>query len=205
MIESGFHIRRKAGEVLILKLSDETGKTDESIITEVFFMSNEEIYSYKTSSSQLVKIAEIASRYKGRPEMLMKVVIQTQKIVTAFSASVAAVIAREMDIPQTQVYSFITFYAMLSVKPRGKYIIRMCKSAPCHIRGAKEIVTALEDLLGIKMGETTEDKRFTLEYCPCLGICEQSPAIMINDRTYVNLTPESVREVVRRYIREEVE
>lgn len=167
-------------------------------------MSNEEIYSYKTSSSQLVKIAEIASRYKGRPEMLMKVVIQTQKIVTAFSASVA-VIAREMEIPQTQVYSFITFYAMLSVKPRGKYIIRMCKSAPCHIRGAKEIVTALEDLLGIKMGETTEDKRFTLEYCPCLGICEQSPAIMINDRTYVNLTPESVREVVRRYIREEVE
>ena len=72
-------------------------------------MSNEEIYSYKTSSSQLVKMAEIASRYKGRPEMLMKVVIQTQKIVTAFSASVAAVIAREMEIPQTQVYSFITF------------------------------------------------------------------------------------------------
>ena len=57
----------------------------------------------------------------------------------------------------------------------------------------------------IKMGETTEDKRFTLEYCPCLGICEQSPAIMINDRTYVNLTPESVREVVRCYIRDEVE
>lgn len=72
-------------------------------------MSNEEVYSYKTPSSQLVQIAEIASRYKGRPEMLMKVVIQTQKIVTAFSASVAAVIAREMEIPQTQVYSFITF------------------------------------------------------------------------------------------------
>ena len=55
------------------------------------------------------------------------------------------------------------------------------------------------------MGETTEDKRFTLEYCPCLGVCEQSPAIMINDRAYVNLTPESVRDIVKRYIREEVE
>ena len=165
----------------------------------------EETYSYKTPSAQLVKIAEIASQYKGRPEMLMKVIIRSQKIVTAFSASVAAVLAREMDIPQTQVYSFITFYAMLSVKPRGKYIIRMCKSAPCHVRGAKEIVDALEDLLQIKVGETTEDKRFTLEYCPCLGICEQSPAIMINDKTYVNLTPESVRDVVKRYIREEVE
>ena len=115
----------------------------------------EETYSYKTPSAQLVKIAEIASQYKGRPEMLMKVIIKSQKIVTAFSASVAAVIAREMDIPQTQVYSFITFYAMLSVKPRGKYIIRMCKSSPCHVLGAKEIVDALEDLLQIKVGETT--------------------------------------------------
>lgn len=168
-------------------------------------MKEEEVYSYKTPSAQLVQIAKIASRYKGRPEMLMKVLIKSQKIVTSFSASVAAVIAREMDIPQTQVYSFITFYAMLSVKPRGKYIIHMCKSAPCHIRGAKEIVDALEDLLQIKMGETTQDHRFTLEYCPCLGICEQSPAIMINDKTYVNLTPESVRDIVKRYIREEVE
>ena len=92
-------------------------------------MREEESYSYKTPSSQLVEVAKIASRYRGKPEMLMKVIIQAQKVVTAFSASVAAVIAREMEIPQTQVYSFITFYAMLSVKPRGKYIIRMCKSA----------------------------------------------------------------------------
>ena len=167
-------------------------------------MREEENYSYKTPSSQLVKIAEIASHYKGRPEMLMKVITKVQKIEPAFSASVASVIAREMDIPQTQVYSFVTFYAMLSVKPRGKYVIRMCKSAPCHVRGAKEIVRALEDLLQIKMGETTEDRRFTLEYCPCLGVCEQVPAIMINEKAYVNLTPESVRDIVKRYIRGEV-
>lgn len=165
----------------------------------------EEPYSYKTVSSKLVQVAEIASQYKGRPEMLMKVIIRVQKIVPAFSASVAAVIAREMEIPQTQVYSFITFYAMLSVKPRGKYIIRMCKSAPCHVKGAKEIVRALEDLLQIRMGETTTDNRFTLEYCPCLGICEMSPAIMINDKTYGNLTPDSVRQIVKRYLREDVE
>lgn len=162
-------------------------------------------YSYKTASSQLVQVAEIASRYKGRPEMLMKVIIQAQQVVTAFSEAVAAVIAREMEIPQTQVYSFITFYAMLSVKPRGKYIIRMCKSAPCHVKGAREIVRTLEELLQIKMGETTEDDRFTLEYCPCLGICEISPAIMINDRTYGNLTPDNVRAIIKQYIREDVE
>lgn len=97
-------------------------------------MKVEETYSYKTSSSKLVQVAEIASRYKGRPEMLMKVIIQVQKIVPAFSASVASVIAREMGIPQTDVYSFVTFYAMLSVKPRGKYIIRMCKSVADYVK-----------------------------------------------------------------------
>jgi len=168
-------------------------------------MGSEQAYSYKTASSKLVQVAEIASGYKGRPEMLMKVIIRAQQVVPAFSEEVAAVIAREMEIPQTQVYSFITFYAMLSVKPRGKYIIRMCKSAPCHVKGAREIVRTLEDMLQIKMGETTEDKRFTMEYCPCLGICEISPAIMINDRTYGNLTTESVRTIIKQYIREDVE
>lgn len=168
-------------------------------------MKQEEAYSYKTPSSQLVEVAKIAALYRDRPEMLMKVILRVQKVVSSFSASVASVIAREMNIPQTEVYSFITFYAMLSVKPRGKYIIRMCKSAPCHVRGAKEVVRAVEDLLQIKMGETTEDKRFTLEYCPCLGICDISPAIMINEKTYGNLTPDSVRAVIKQYIREDVE
>ncbi len=161
-------------------------------------------YSHKTSSDKLVQVAQIAAPYKNRPEMLMTVIIEVQKVVRAFSEDVAAVIAREMGLPQTQVYSFITFYAMLSVKPRGKYIIRMCESAPCHVHGAKEVVKAMEDALRIKMGQTTEDGRFTLEYCPCLGICDVSPAIMINDRTYGNLTPDSATQLIKQYIREDV-
>ena len=161
-------------------------------------------YELTTPAAQLVEVARIAAPYKNRPEMLMNVVIEVQKVVPALSEAVAAVIAREMGIAQTHVYGFITFYAMLSVKPHGKYIVRMCKSAPCHVRGAQVIVLALEDQLNIKMGETTEDGRFTLEYCPCLGICDVSPAIMINDKTYGDLTPDSVREIIKRYIREDV-
>lgn len=162
-------------------------------------------YSYKTPASLLVEVAEIAAPYRDRPEMLMKVITRVQKIVPAFSEEVARVIAREMNISLTQVYSFVTFYAMLSVKPRGKYIVRMCKSAPCHVRGAREVVQAIEDQLGIRMGETTPDGRFTLEYCPCLGLCDSSPAVMINDRAYGNLNTESARELIKRYIREDVE
>ena len=77
-------------------------------------------YVYKTPASKLVQVAAIAAEYKGRPDMLMTVIIRAQKVVSAFSKEVASVIAREMDIPMNKVYSFITFYAMLSVKPRGR-------------------------------------------------------------------------------------
>lgn len=164
-----------------------------------------EVYSHKTPASLLVEVAKIAANYRGRPEMLMYVVTRVQSIVPAFSEDVAVVIAREMDVPMTRVYSCVTFYAMLSVKPRGKYIIRMCKSAPCHVRGAREVIEAIENQLGIRAGETTWDGRFTLEYCPCLGICDISPAVMINDKTYGNLNPENVRDIIKRYIREDVE
>ena len=163
-----------------------------------------EQYVYKTPASKLVEVAKIAAEYRDRPDMLMTVLIRSQKKVSAFSRAVVSVIAREMNIPMNQVYSFITFYAMLSVKPRGRYIIRMCKSAPCHVHGAQEIVRALEEQLGISIGETTEDGRFTLEYCPCLGLCEISPAIMINDQVYGNLTPDSVKDILKEYIREDV-
>lgn len=161
-------------------------------------------YVYKTPASKLVQVAAIAAEYRDRPDMLMMVLIRTQKVVSALSKEVVNVISREMNIPANQVYSFVTFYSMLSVKPQGKYIVRMCKSAPCHVHGAKEVVEAIEDQLKIKIGQTTEDGRFTLEYCPCLGLCENSPAIMINDRAYTNLTPETVRDIIKQYIREEV-
>ena len=164
-----------------------------------------ERYAYQTPASKLVEVAAIARKYRDKPDQLMHVMIECQMIVPALSKAAASVIAREMNVPLNRVYGFITFYAMFSVMPRGKYIIRMCKSAPCHVRGAQEIVDTLEEMLQIKVGETTQDGRFTLEYCPCLGLCEFSPAIMINDKAYSNLTPESTRDIIRQYIRGEVE
>lgn len=95
-----------------------------------------ENYLYKTPASKLVQVAAIAAEYRNRPDMLMMVLIRVQAIVPALSKAVITVIAREMNLPRNQVYSFVTFYAMLSVKPQGRYIIRMCKSAPCHVHGA---------------------------------------------------------------------
>lgn len=161
-------------------------------------------YSFITNPSALVQVAEIASRYKGRQDKLMDVIIAVQKIVPSLAEDVAAVIAREMGLSQNHVYSFVTFYEYLSVQPRGKYVIRMCSNAPCHVRGAKEVMDTITEMLGIKIGETTPDNRFTVETCSCLGICDISPAIMINDKVYGDLNPERAGEIIKKYLREDV-
>lgn len=161
-------------------------------------------YSFTTKPSALVQVAEIASKFRGQQDKLMDVIIAVQKVVPSLAEDVAAVIAREMGISQNHVYSFVTFYEYLSVRTRGKYTIRMCNSAPCHVRGAKEVIETITNMLGIELGETTLDNRFTVELCPCLGICDISPAVMINDKVYGDLNPEKAVELIKRYIREDV-
>ncbi len=164
----------------------------------------QEVYSYTTAQSALVRVAEISAHYKNRPDKLMDVILQVQKVVPSMAEDVAAVIAREMGLSQNDVYSFVTFYERLSVKQKGKYIVRMCANAPCHVRGAREVRDAILDLLGIEIGETTADGRFTVELSPCMGVCDISPAIMINETIYGNLTCESAQALIKRYIREDV-
>ena len=97
-------------------------------------------------------------------------------------------------------YSFVlgvaTFYTMYSLKPRGKNLIRVCQSPPCHLLGSSTISRELIRLLGIGFGETTADKLFTLEMTSCLGVCGLAPAMMVNDRVYGNLTAESIAGII---------
>ena len=163
------------------------------------------INNYATPASDLAKVAEIASAYKGQKDQLMQVLLEAQKVAgNALPGDVAAVISKELGVPQNQIYGFITFYSMFSDKVRGKYVVRICRSTPCHVRGALDVVKAMEEALGIKMGETTQDGLFTLEYTECLGICDVAPAIMINDDVHGNLTPESVKDLIMKYKREDV-
>ena len=164
----------------------------------------EATYSYTTPQNKLVRVSQIAAKYKGRKDKLMDVILEVQDVVPSLAEDVAAVIAREMGISQTEVYGFVTFYGLLSVKAKGKYVIRICNNAPCHVRGAREVMDGIMDLLQIEPGQTTEDNRFTFELCPCMGVCDQSPVISVNGRIYGNLTYETVQDVLKRYIREDV-
>ena len=117
----------------------------------------------------------------------------------AIGAKTAAALSKETGVPTARIYGVTTFYAMFSNEKRGENLIRMCKSAPCHVKGAKAVLRAFEEALGVACGETTADGKFTLETCECLGICDISPAVMINGEVFGNLTPEGVRGLLANY------
>jgi len=99
-------------------------------------------------------------------------------------------VARLLDIHPVEVYSVISFYAFLNTKPKGRNIVRLCKTITCDLAGKEYVAKAIERELGIKFGETTKDNRITLEYVNCLGMCDQGPALLVNERVYPKVTPE---------------
>ena len=151
------------------------------------------------------QIIAIAERYHKEPHQLMRILLDIQKVASnAIPREVAVVVSRVTGIPESQLYGFISFYAMISPIQRGKYVIRMCESAPCHVTGAVAVMDAIVKTLGLQPGETSADGRFTLEYCQCLGVCESSPAILVNDIIYKNLTPGRAATLMEDYMRGDV-
>jgi len=109
-------------------------------------------------------------------------------------------VARELDISAAEVYGTASFYTFLDTKVRGKYVIRVCKTITCSMKGKGEIIQTIEDMLKIRVGETTADKMFSLIETNCIGWCHKAPAILINEMPYTDLTPERVSEIIKGYM-----
>lgn len=107
--------------------------------------------------------------------------------------------ARAFKLPAATAYGVASFYSMFSTQPRGKNVIRLCESAPCHIAGATEVVAALENELGVKMGGTTADGLFALEFTECVGQCQATPVITVNGKPYLDVTPETIPDIIAEY------
>lgn len=155
----------------------------------------------KALSCETVKeIERLAAGYKEAPERLMEILLEIQKHTSnCFNREMMEIVSVATGIPESKLFDHTTFYAMFSTEARGKYLIRMCKSAPCHVCGAREVADAICSYLGILPGETTKDGVFTVEFCECIGLCESSPSVMINDKPYSNLTPETIKGILAQY------
>jgi NADH:ubiquinone oxidoreductase subunit E len=151
--------------------------------------------------SILELIKNLANKYGRNRESLLPIlqgVVEREKYLSEYTM---VEIAREVDIPASEVYGTASFYSFLETKPVGKYIIRICKTITCAMKGKGQVIFAIQDMLKIKLGETTPDKRFTLLETNCLGWCHKAPAMLINNEVYTDLTPEKVREILSAYMK----
>lgn len=135
--------------------------------------------------------------FHNKREALITCLDAVQKRQHHISREAAAFLAKETNTSLAEVYGVATFYHMLSEKPQGKNIIRVCDCLTCHIKGGPAVLEALEDELGIKAGGTTRDGKVTLLESPCMGLCDLAPAIMVNDLVYGDLTPKRARDIAK--------
>lgn len=149
--------------------------------------------------NQFVELDEILRKYEGIKGALIPVLQETQHAYGYLSRDAIRYISEKMDIPASQIYGVVTFYSQFHLNPRGKNIIRVCQGTACHVRGAKAILTALEDILKVAPGGTTTDLKYTLETVACIGACGLAPVMMINDDTHGRLTPEAVTQILAKY------
>ena len=136
---------------------------------------------------------------RGKRGFLIPVLHKAQEIFGYLPAQVRAFVADEMDIPESTVMGVVTFYSFFRMNPVGRHTITVCMGTACYVRGAKKIMEALEKTLGIKAGETTGDRRFSLGIQRCLGACGLAPVIMVDHDVHGRMTPKKLEQVLDSY------
>jgi NADH-quinone oxidoreductase subunit E len=145
-------------------------------------------------------VKELSDKHGRAKESLMPILQGIVERHNYLTDEAMVEVAKELDISAAEVYGTASFYTFLDTQVRGKYVIRVCKTITCSMKGKSEIIQILEDMLKIRVGETTSDKQFSLIETNCIGWCHKAPAILINELPYTELTPEKIVEIIKGYM-----
>ena len=148
---------------------------------------------------KLVKLQEIIAENKDKQGSLIHVLHEAQLIYGYLPIEVQKIIAEGMNIPLAEVYSVVTFYAQFSLKPKGEYKISVCLGTACYVKGADLVLDKLKESLDIQVGDCTEDGKFSLDACRCIGACGLAPVLTINNDVYGRLVPDDIPGILAKY------
>ena len=151
------------------------------------------------TKEQITKLDSIIEKFKGKPGGLIPVLEEAQVALEFIPLSVQKRIAAGLNLPLGRVYGVVTFYSFFTMTPRGKHTVRVCLGTACYVRGGKALTETLEKQFGIKQGETTADRMFTLESVRCLGACGLGPVVVVDEDVHGRLKPGKVKEVLSKY------
>jgi len=133
------------------------------------------------------------------PENLLVALKQAQTRFGYLPPEYLEEMADSFRLPVNDIYGVASFYSFLNTRPRGRNVIKICRSLPCYLKNSRIILETLEREVGIGPGKTTPDGRFSLELTNCIGLCDGAPAMLINNDPHVNLTPEKISRILQHY------
>lgn len=148
-------------------------------------------------------IDAVLEKHKGKKGNLIPLLQAVQNLYNYIPVQAFDIIAEATGMNKSDMYGVATFYTQFRLKPVGKHIIKVCDGTACHVQGAEQLTTSLEDALKVKDGETTDDGLFTLETVACLGCCSLAPVMMIGEETYGKLDGKKAVKVIREIKRQE--
>jgi len=180
-----FHTVREDGK--FKKLSKYIGKEEPS---------KEELEKLKQDFNMDIKGKLLANVIEKRPrENIISALKEIQREHGCLLENKIKELSKKINIPVVEIYSAATFYSMLSVKKKGKKVIRVCNSPSCYLNGSLNVIEELKKILGMDVDES--NSKFSLELSSCIGCCDKAPAIMVNDELIVNVTKEKLRKLLR--------
>ena len=158
------------------------------------------VVPYQGTQEQEEQLRQVITQYKGQPGATMPVLQAAQEIFGYLPEEVQIIVAEGLEIPLSEVYGVATFYAQFTLNPKGKYQISVCLGTACYVKGAADVLAAVEKKLDIKTGGITPDGKFSLDACRCIGACGLAPVMMINEDVYGRLTPDKVGPILDKYL-----
>ena len=151
------------------------------------------------TKEQEAKLDAVIAEHKGEEGALMPVLQKAQDIYGYLPIEVQEHIALGMDIPLSEVYGVASFYSQFILNPKGEYAIAVCLGTACYVKGAGLLMDKLESLIGIKNGEITADRKFSLDATRCIGACGLAPVLTVNEEVYGRLTPDMIKGILDKY------
>jgi len=145
------------------------------------------------------RLDETIAEYKTKPGGLIPVLQIAQGLYGYLPDEVIRHISLGLDKPYSEVAGVITFYSFFSTRPRGEHMVRVCLGTACYVRGGKQVLDAFKKELGIDVGETTVDRKYTLEVARCFGACGLAPAITVDEDVHQRVKPTKIREILAKY------
>ena len=150
------------------------------------------------------KVCDIVDRNDRNPARLIPILQAVQAEYRYLPEEILTFVATSLGISPAKVFGVATFYSLFTLKPKGKYIVRVCDGTACHVKGSTKLHDAIRKELRLAKGEdTTPDMLFTLETVNCLGACGISPAMVLNDEVYGQLSPDRATAIIDDIIRKE--